>query len=78
MSDASPIVTIFETLLEQTRAIRDTKIQTESLKQIMFEHRPAFVPAFEEQVQKISSSPQVQQLDGFIERLERALVSMRG
>jgi hypothetical protein len=77
MSEPSPIITIFETLLEQTKAIRDVKVQTESLKQMMFEHRPAFVPAFAEQVEKISSTPAVQQLDSFVGRLERALASMK-
>ncbi len=63
--------------MEQTKAIRDLKIQVESLKQMMFEHRPAFVPAFEEQVHKTSATPSVQQLDATISQLELAVRSLR-
>jgi hypothetical protein len=68
---------MLEALLDQTRAIRDVKIQTESLKNMMFEHRPAFVPAFEEQVKKVTESPVLQQLDLLISRLEEALHTLR-
>ncbi len=71
------LAAFFEALLEQTRAVRDVKIQVESLKQMMFEHRPAFVPAFEEQVRKMTASPQVQQLDIFVQRLEAAVRGLR-
>ncbi len=71
------LTAVFEALLEQTRAVRDVKIQVESLKQMMFEHRPAFVPAFEEQVRKMMASPQVQQLDTLIQRLEVAVRGLR-
>jgi hypothetical protein len=73
MAENDFLGTMLEALLEQTRAIRDVKIQTESLKNMMFEHRPAFVPAFEEQVGKVTASPALQQLDGMIARLEEAL-----
>ena len=73
MGDPDIHVAIFESLLEQTKAVRDIKIQVESLKQMMFEHRPAFVPTFEEQVKKFTASPNVQQLDSLIERLQNAL-----
>lgn len=69
---------IFEALLEQTRAVRDVKVQTESLKQMIFEHRPAFAPTFAEHVRKVTSSPQLQQLDALIGRLEQALRGLRG
>lgn len=71
------LATVFEALLEQTRAIRDVKIQAESLKQMIFEHRPAFVPTFEEHVRKAAASPQLQQLDSLIGRLERAVRDMK-
>jgi restriction endonuclease S subunit len=73
MPEQDAIATILEALLEQTRAIRDVKIQAESLKQMMFEHRPAFVPVFEEQLSKVATSPQVQQLDALIRSLEAEL-----
>jgi hypothetical protein len=77
MGDPDIHVAIFESLLEQTKAVRDIKIQVESLKQMMFEHRPAFVPTFAEQVQKFSASPHVQQLDLLIERLQNALRTLK-
>jgi len=64
--------------VEQTKAIRDLKIQVESLKQMMFEHRPAFIPAYDEQVAKTSATPSVQQLDATISQLELAVRSLRG
>jgi DNA polymerase III delta subunit len=76
MAENEALATILEALLEQTRAIRDVKVQIESLKQMMFEHRPAFVPTFEEQVIKVNSSPALQHLDEMIARLEHAVRSL--
>jgi hypothetical protein len=73
MADNDIHAAIFESLLEQTKAIRDVKVQVESLKQMMFEHRPAFVPVFEEQVKQVAASPNLRQLDTLIDRLENAL-----
>jgi hypothetical protein len=77
MAENDDLSTLLEALLEQTRAIRDVKIQVESLKSMMFEHRPAFVPAFDEQVQKVSGSPALQQLDSMNRRLEEAVRTLR-
>jgi hypothetical protein len=77
MPENDAIATIMEALLEQTRAIRDVKIQVESLKQMMFEHRPAFVPTFEEQVKKVAESGKLEQLDGLVARLEAAVRELR-
>jgi len=68
---------ILEALLEQTRAIRDVKIQAESLKRMMLEHRPAFAPTLAEQVQQVSASPAVQELDAMIQRLDAAVSTWR-
>ncbi|MFB3815846.1 MAG: hypothetical protein ACE14L_17220 [Terriglobales bacterium] len=76
-TEQDTLAVVFEALLEQTRAIRDVKIQIESLKQMMFEHRPAFVPAFEEQVQKVSAAPQVRELQAFVNRLEAAVRELK-
>jgi hypothetical protein len=73
MSDNETLATIFEALLEQTKAVRDLKIQCETLKQMMFAHRPAFIPAFDEQLKKTSASPQLQGLDVMVEGLEQAI-----
>lgn len=73
MGENDAITTILEALLEQTRAIRDVKIQVESLKRMMFEHRPAFIPSFEEQVRKVTESGKVRELESLITRLEAAI-----
>jgi restriction endonuclease S subunit len=78
MPEDNAIATILEALLEQTRAIRDVKIQVESLKQMMFEHRPAFVPTFEERLKKVSDSGELEQLDSLIARLEASVRELRG
>ena len=76
MADQEINSAVFESLLEQAKAIRDVKVQVESLKQMMFEHRPAFVPAFEEEVKKVAASAHLQQLDTLIERLQAALETL--
>ena len=78
MSENDTLSNIFEALVEQTRAVRDVKIQAESLKQMMFEHRPQFVPAFEEQVKKVTESAGVKQLDAYINRLQEMVRMLRG
>jgi hypothetical protein len=78
MREQDAIAGIFAALVEQTKAIRDLKIQVESLKQMMFEHRPAFIPAYEEHVKKTTATPSVQQLDSTIDQLETAVQSLRG
>jgi hypothetical protein len=77
MAENDALTTILEALLEQSRAIRDVKVQTESLKRMMLEHRPAFIPTFEEQVKKVNASPAVQHLDSMILRLEEAVRGLR-
>jgi hypothetical protein len=77
MSENDPIATILEALLEQTRAIRDVKVQVESLKQMMFEHRPAFVPTFDEQLKKVLESGKLEQLDSLIASLESSVRNLR-
>ena len=38
---------IAEIVQQQAREIADLRVEIQSLKQMMFEHRPAFIPAFE-------------------------------
>jgi hypothetical protein len=77
MPELNPVVTILEALVEQTRAIRDVKIQVEALKQMMFEHRPAFVPNFEERVKKIVEGGTLERLDGLMSSLETTVGKLR-
>jgi phage-related minor tail protein len=73
MADNETMADFLRALLEQTRAIRDLKLEVESLKQVLFAHRPAFIPAYEEQVKKTAASPQVQRLEVVIQSLENAV-----
>jgi len=61
---------IFETMVHQQKLLLDVKIQVESLKAMMFEHRPAFTESFTEQVKKILETPQIQQMQSQIAQLE--------
>ena len=71
------VIAIHEALLNQHKLLREVKLQVESLKSMMFEHRPQFVPAFEEQVQKLSQSDALRRLDTDIKRLESKLDALR-
>lgn len=64
---------IYETMVHQEKMLLELKIQVESLKAMMFEHRPAFTDAFAEQMSKIMQSPGIQQLQQQIAQLERGL-----
>lgn len=64
---------IYEVLLEQQKAIRNLKVELESLKKMMFEHRPQFVPIFEENTKLIAGTSGVRNVDTMIARLEQAL-----
>ena len=77
MAEINPVVTIMEALLEQTRAIRDLKIQVEALKQMFFAHRPAFVPDFEAQVKKVTEGDTLARLDGLMNSLEGTVRKLR-
>jgi hypothetical protein len=64
---------IYEIVLEQHRAIRNLKVEVESLKKMMFDHRPEFIPTFDENVKLIAETPQVKNVDDMISQLEAAL-----
>jgi hypothetical protein len=75
--DAQTVITLFETLLEQQKAIRDVKLQIESLKEMMFEHRPAFREPFAQQAAKISASETMRKLELEAARLEDIISALR-
>jgi hypothetical protein len=68
---------IYETMLHQEKMLLDLKIQIESLKAMMFEHRPAFTEAFAQQVTKMTQTPGIQQLQSQIAQLEAGLSGQR-
>jgi lipoate-protein ligase B len=67
------LMEIYEAMVHQQKLLLDTKIQVESLKAMMFEHRPAFTEAFAQQVSKIMQTPQIQQMQSQIAELETKL-----
>lgn len=68
---------IFETMVHQQKLLLDVKIQVESLKAMMFEHRPAFTEAFAQQVTNILNKPEIQQMQAQIKELETNLKGIR-
>lgn len=60
-------------LLPLYQAIRDVKLQVESLKTMMFEHRPAFVETYNQIAVRVSQSEAIKAMDEKITELQRAL-----
>ncbi len=67
-----------ELLLQQAKEIRNIKLHLEALKRMMFEHRPPFVLAFEQQLGAVEGSGALRALDETIGRLERQITNTRG
>lgn len=68
---------ILETMVHQQKLLLDVKIQVESLKAMMFEHRPAFTEAFAQQVNNILEKPEIQQMQAQIAELDETLKRTR-
>lgn len=62
---------IYQLILAQQKQIRELKLHLEALKRTMFEHRPPFVPAFEQQLGAVECSGFLRETDDSIRRLER-------
>lgn len=54
------------------KAVRDLKLQVESLKTMMFEHRPAFIETYNEITKRVAQSEAIRALDERIAALENA------
>ena len=55
------------------KAIRDVKVQVESLKTMMFEHRPAFIETYNEITKRVAQSEAIRGLDERIAELEKGV-----
>ena len=62
---------VYELLLSQHQQIRELRLHLEALKRMMFEHRPPFVSAFEQQLGAVESSGLLREADDAIRALER-------
>jgi hypothetical protein len=71
------LVEVYETMVHQQKLLLDLKIQIESLKSMMFEHRPAFTEAFDQQVNNILQKPEIQQMRAQIAELDAGLKRIR-
>lgn len=61
---------LYEMLLDQYRQLRDLKANIEALKSMMFEHRPAFVPAFQQKLSEVADSHSLDHYTAAIRKLE--------
>ncbi len=68
----------YNLVLDLKKQLRDLKLHQAALKRMMFEHRPAFVPAFEHQLGEIESSGILQPLDNSIRELEQKIQKLTG
>jgi len=66
-----------ELLLTQQKQIRELKLHLESLKRMMFEHRPPFVASFEDQLGAVEGSGFLRESDEAIRTLERQVQDSR-
>lgn len=68
---------LFEALLNQGEAIRELKLELESLKNMFFEHRPPFREAFAEHRSKLLASGTMRRVDDQVAALRSAVDSLR-
>lgn len=59
-------------LLPFLQTLRDVKLQVESLKTMMFEHRPAFVETFNQITVRVAQSESIVELGRQIAELQKA------
>ncbi len=62
-------------LLPLYQAVRDVKLQVESLRTMMFEHRPAFIETYNQIAARVAQSDAIRVLDQRIAELEKNLGS---
>lgn len=67
---------LYEMLLDQYRQLRDLKANLEALKSMMFEHRPAFVPAFQQKLSEVAESHSLDHFTAAMRKLEDRLAQM--
>lgn len=76
-TDSVNIVSLYETLLEQQKTLRDVKLQIESLKSMMFTHRPQFVDDFAKHEEIVGAREQFAAMDAQIAHLETTTAALR-
>ena len=74
----SNLTAVYELLIDQQKSLRDVKLQVESLKTMMFDHRPAFIESHAAVVTRLSDSEVIRAYDQRIAALEARLEQMQG
>jgi hypothetical protein len=76
-TDTANIASLYETLLEQQKSLRDIKLQIESLKSMMFSHRPQFVEDFARHEETVAAREYFKSVDAQIAHLENTTSALR-
>jgi hypothetical protein len=76
-TDSVNIVSLYETLLQQQKMLRDVKLQIESLKSMMFTHRPQFVEEFAKHEEMVSAREMFKAMDAEVAQLEKTTSLLR-
>lgn len=71
------IVSLYETLVSQQKMLRDVKLQIESLKSMMFTHRPQFVEEFAKHEEMVGAREMFKAMDAEIAGLEKTTAALR-
>jgi hypothetical protein len=77
MPEKEMLVQLYEAVLTHQALLRDVKLQVESLKRMMFEHRPQFVPVFEMIEASVAESEPMRQLEAYSRQIEQTLQKLR-
>ncbi len=62
-----------QVLLEQTKQVRQLRLELEALKRMFFEHRPPFIEAFTQQVGAVEASGFLRPIDDIIAKLQQQI-----
>jgi hypothetical protein len=76
-TDTVNIVSLYETLLDQQKSLRDVRLQIESLKSMMFTHRPQFVEEFAKHEEIVAARELFSTTDAQIAQLETTTAALR-
>jgi hypothetical protein len=76
-SESTNVVSLYEILVAQQKALRDVKLQIESLKSMMFTHRPQFVDEFAKHEEIVGAREMIKSMDTNIAALEKTTAALR-
>lgn len=71
------LTALYELLIDQQKSLREVTLEIESLKAMMFEHRPPFIEAHAAQLARLSATDRIRAYDQRISALETHLAGMQ-